>query len=110
MNDQDYIKEGVELAGWLEVDEEGEYLQIPDTPTSSYLDEIIATCDQYLLDALAAQLARQVDALTDYSGVRVCPNITEIFHIAGQPHIPVTGPDRTMNTIKAIVDSKALEA
>ena len=62
------------------------------------------------LDALAAQLVRQVDALgpleCDITAVTTwiyCPSNDDASHQ------PIIGPDRTMNTIKAIVDSGVLE-
>lgn len=78
--------------------------------------------EQYLLDALAAQLTRQVDAL--------CPhyNIVHSKWRGGKqdPHTvliglrspvmsftenlaEVEGPDRTANTIEVIVNSRVLE-
>ena len=64
--------------------------------------------DQLLLDALAAQLVRQVDALEDYwvcvEDDRATIQCDGIF-----VDVQHKGPDRTLNTIKAIVDSKVLE-
>ena len=108
------IRKAAELAGWLEVDEEGPYLQIPAQPFSAYLDEIKAPCYEYLLDALAAQLVRQVDALDGYSFESSFDGLTWIisndleFRSSGSVLVEIEGPDRTMNTIKAIVESGAL--
>ena len=115
MNDGEYIRKAVELVGWLESDEEGEYLQIPAQPFSAYLDEIRAPCEQYLLDALAAQLVRQVDALIGID-IDVHKGFSSITTDQGKYSTghwveigEAQGEDRTMNTIKAIVDSKVLE-
>ncbi len=111
MTDQDYIRKAVELAdGW----------SIPETPELTYcapnfdplchghFNDYVDEMPQWHKDALAAQLVRQVDGLSDYSGVRVRPDITELFLDQGAMAI-ATGDNRTMNTIKAIVDSKELK-
>lgn len=108
---KDYIRKAVELVGWLDEDDEGEYLQIPQAPTSAYLDEILAPCEQYLLDALAAQLVRQVDALRTSDHELEFWQRKGIAWIENHGDVPISredGPDRTMNTIKAIVDSGVL--
>jgi len=107
--DQDYIRKGVELADGFEI-------------ADAWIWKIYGTPQhfrpanqppQYLLDALAAQLVRQVDALAEvsvevfqgWSAVRDAePPTISRFDLAA-----AYGPDRTMNTIKAIVDSKVLE-
>lgn len=60
-------------------------------------------------DALAAQLVRQVDALGDKCHYEVFTNAadTTIKHQLGMMAASF-GKDRTMNTIKAIVDSGVL--
>ena len=107
MDDQDYIRKAVELAdGWQydEIGHTGIYkIFLPDT-----MNIWVSFDYQPALDALAAQLVRQVDVLSNYAGVKICPRITEIFSVAGESHMPSTGPDRTMDTIKAIVDSAVL--
>lgn len=112
MNDNDYIKVAVELAdGWRATaggcqSPSGRYCWIEDP-------------DQETVDALAAQLVRQVDALPiDADGNE--PAMVELDHGEVRVYnfdIPppaanvtaVCGPDRTLNTIKAIVDSGVLE-
>lgn len=91
-----YIKCAVELAdGW--------------SPHGGWGDTAL-NCDsanQRALDALAAQLVRQVDALSEPTPDVIIHNgMTHIgwLHDAKQSH----GSDRTMNTIKAIVDSGVL--
>ena len=66
--------------------------------------------EQWHLDILAAQLVRQVDAIgllecdiTAVSAWIYCPSNEEATHPA------VVGQDRTMNTIRAIVESGVLE-
>ena len=109
MNDQDYIRKGAELAGWqttrlgnqrvavfIPTEDEGTVLRI------GYLDE------QHILDALATELARRVDALdhwlsvtadaTDRRCARWCYFQETIREKGG----------RTLNSIKAIVDSGVL--
>jgi hypothetical protein len=114
----DYIRKALELVGWLKSDDEGEYLRIPGQSLSAYFDETFAACDQYLLDALAAQLVRQVDELEDYDinldfdGRTVCIVQYVPEGIGGKKLISFDapdGPDRTMNTIRAIVDSGVLD-
>lgn len=102
----DYIREAVRLAGWLKEDDLGEYLEIPDSPVSGYLDTITIKFDQYLFDALAAQLVRQVD---DSEFAYVVIHQTETRAFDDENESLAEGPDRTMNSIKAIVDSGVLE-
>ena len=71
-------------------------------------------------DALAAQLTSQVDALDDY-GVFTEPEQTHVWEVEPPPEMiggelheggkwwHSEGPDRTMNTLRAIIDSKVLE-
>ncbi len=101
MNDQDYIRAAVALAdGW-------QYQQI----YFAYLpgcDDAHHLGSQVVLDALAAQLVRQVDA-TD---CEVCTgqDHAEIYNQKTQEtELIFRGGNRTMNTIKVIVDSKVLE-
>ena len=112
----DYIRKAVELAdGWrLGV----ELLQTP-SGNVVLLDDAIP---QVYLDALAAQLVRQVDEVSPHYNIfhikwtngKQDPR-TELHGLPGPVSSftkllkRVDGPDRTMNTIKAIVDSKVLE-
>jgi hypothetical protein len=84
------------------------------TPNGRHYD--LERIPQYLLDALAAQLVRQVDAYCGGSRLRVevyddRSAITEDVTACGD-YIRIVaeafGPDRTLNTIKAIVDSGVL--
>lgn len=94
MNDQEYIRKGVELADdvwpwdfWK--------TGVQDISEMSGLE----------IDALAAQLVRQVDASSP-SSVAIYHGSTQVFADSGFTRRK--GDDRTMNTIKAIVDSGVL--
>ena len=63
--------------------------------------------DQYILDALAAQLVRQVDKEFEASW-SITGKYVHLFGPKGQI-ITIEGPDRTMNTLRAIVESGVLE-
>ena len=63
--------------------------------------------DTVALDALAAQLVRQVDAL-EWDTI-IWRNGTGIYDRLLEAQTHINGPDRTMNTIKAIVESGVLE-
>ena len=103
----DYIKKAAKLAGWLDDDDEGEYVEIPNSPVSMYLDEMDAPYFQFIKDALAAQLVRQVDALTGCLELVVFDGESNTMDQANSVGC-AQGQDRTMNTIKAIVDSGVL--
>ena len=104
----DYIKKAVELAEGWGFPSESQFLPgsppIAESP-SGYMGAIEATPE--LLDALAAQLVRQVEG-AGY-GVCIqygCVDLTKDMQVESTWS---GGPDRTMNTIKAIVDSSVLE-
>ena len=102
MNDKDYIRKAVELADeWVTYDTT--FLGGCYFAQHSY-DKV----PQPVLDALAAQLVRQVDALPAESGVDVFPQQSIIYEASGNEAFVYVGDDRTMNTIKAIVDSGVL--
>lgn len=105
----DIIKKAVELADNFELDSINAYYW-HDPSNGEGFDGIATDSDdpsQWFLDALAAQLVRQVDGsdawfeCNDNKQVRI-GNDDGLDHWEG-------GPDRTMNTIKAIVDSGVLE-
>lgn len=105
MNDQDYIKVAVELAdGWaLQRNERGvQYVLGPHFSMIMHFNHPI----DWVLDALAAQLVRQVDNQIG-SWIEVSPTLTRAYGNHGDHK--TEGPDRTMNTIKAIVDSRVLK-
>ena len=102
---QDYLKEGVELADGWESNAEGD-IYGPFGPIGFGL---ALKLSQEELDALAAQLIRQVDAL-DGSYVVERRTATEIhtdqFKESMEWRCEHEG--RAMNAIKVIVDSKVL--
>lgn len=105
MNDQDYIKRGVELAdGWAI---HGKSLAMPCDAHRDLWD--LTDLDPCHLDALAAQLVRQVDATGRYR-VETDQDYS-LVHENMKPDndVIVFSKDRTMNTIKAIVDSGVVE-
>lgn len=97
MNDTDYIRKAVEL------------VDIERHPWDYYkMKDIDPPHEQFMVDALAAQLVRQVDATGDMwleiasnGAVRAWNDCSEICLSFAD--------DRTMNTIKAIVDSGVLD-
>ena len=107
MTDEDYIRQAVELADEFEYSAFGDLYMGP--------VGLINGITQPYIDALAAQLVRQVDALpvgkfpddapTD---IYILNGSTDIWH-KKRLHAQAKGPDRTMNTIKAIVDSGVLD-
>lgn len=104
MTDEEYIRKAVEVAdGWQYCDK-GQY---------ENQDGLLFDFDmQVFLDALAAQLVRQVDALN--TGHTVCVDRDGVdVEIDNGGLLPklllrISGPDRTMNAIKAIVRSGVL--
>ena len=104
MKDQDYIKAGVELAdGWVAYD--SSFLGGCYFATHSY-----SQVPQPVRAALAAQLTEQVDATDDY-GVYAEPTCTYVWEEDKDDAHQWNheGPNRSMNTIKAVVDSKVLK-
>ena len=97
MKHQDYIRKAVELADGFHVDSSGCHR----TPRDNCVEH------QVYMDALAAQLVRQVDALDEPMAVIIERNYTTLMD-GGNTQV-VGNEGRTMNTIKAIVDSKVLE-
>ena len=69
--------------------------------------------EQWHLDALAAQLVRQVDELESCIAVYIEPGVAKVGELVTEGFlINVThsrGPDRTINTIRAIVESEVLD-
>ena len=107
----DYIKKAVELAdGWALTSADDNFCIPPSWCFNIGLREMT----QQHLDALAAQLVRQVDALADnrVKGFYSRPLQADVYWPGlghNQCGYAITcGDDRTMNTIKAIVDSGVL--
>ena len=111
MNDQDYIRAGIELADGWEYDDDihNKVWVRPDHYAYANNDD----SQQIYLDALAAQLIRQVDALPDYfvsttEGVAMVHKQLNDNTDRSEGYYEMDGDDRIMVTIKAIVDSKVL--
>ena len=110
MKDEDYIKKAVELADrWFVTDAN----IVKATGISPF--HIGSThFAQATIDALAAQLVRQVDAIEAPkhpdrpSAFYSTPHECQVW-MRGKVASVKTADDRTMNTIKAIIDSKVLE-
>lgn len=98
MNDQDYIRAGVELADGFQLSpyQGDEYFSLPH---GNFVPPII-DCPQQCLDALAAQLYRQLlatpDSVERETAIELCNCI-------------LIDRDPTDNTIKSIVDSGELK-
>jgi len=106
MNDQEYIRKAVELADGFNMDEQA--IVIHEWSDFCFIDDP----SQHVLDALAAQLVRQVDARAKGVEVEVFDGFARIDSAPPRQYERIAiaeGPDRTMNTIKVIVDSKVLE-
>ena len=101
----DIIRQAVELADRWEHADGNVYLAngtFIDESTDADFDNM----DQILLDALAAQLVRQVDGI---DGIEVIAQFKEVTLWAYDSVIGEgKGPDRTLNTITAIVESGVL--
>ncbi len=97
MNDQDYILKAVELAdGWRYWG--NDYFVVKGV--------FIHAPTWVIKDALAAQLVRQVDNLGTVD-IQIFGRGTEINQSGHESTVRIAS-DRTMNTIRAIVDSEVL--
>lgn len=106
MTDDEYIRKAVEMAdGWLEVDD-GAWFATP----FGHLNSMRNLHSAYY-DALAAQLVRQctnsVIIYDDHTTVWGA-EVQTVVGPGAQIIALVGGPDRTMNTIRAIVGSGVL--
>lgn len=96
----DYICDGIRLAdGWDLT--EGQLT----LPGGKFTYVTKDDFPQYYKDAIAAQLVRQVDALGGEVWFR---NREQVFVFKDGEQARGTDPDRTMNTIRVIVDSGML--
>ncbi len=105
MSDQDYIRKAIGLADHF--DFENDELIITPVGTAS-MDYV---CEYHsFTDLLAAQLVRQVDALDTPDTVEVTHNKVWVGYRSknNESWRSTKGPDRAMNTIRAIVDSGIL--
>lgn len=105
MNEQEYIRKAVELADGWSIDKRGHI----HTALRGHFGfwEI-----QEIQDALAAQLVRQIDAPALDADLESTKFGVDLYLAPHSVKALVTFEckrDRTMNTIKAIVDSKVLE-
>jgi len=102
MTDADYIKKAVGLADGFEILNDkivGELLETT--------EGFFSLDGQIPKDILAAQLVRQVDALDGNHYIYPFDGVSDMVSPDG--NTKAHGPDRTMNTIRAIVDSGVLE-
>lgn len=100
----DYIRKAVELADGFDLTEN--QLTFP----SGHYFTVDSEMDirDWMMDCVAAQLVRQVDALGAGYECWWLDADTCLVLIPGQETVKVVGANRTMNTIKAIVDSGVL--
>jgi len=100
MNDQAYIRKAVELAdGW----------EMHSDQTFGISGTSFLNTSQVGLDALAAQLVRQVDATGEYYVIeRMIATEISDDPLVESMRVRREHEGRTMNTIKAIVDSRVL--
>ena len=103
----DTIRKAVELADDWEIHGLNGF-STPDSGHDAALDSI-DEMSQFEKDALAAQLVRQVDALGGKFMLITSPNEVHIGDEVLAAIANEQGPDRTMNTIKAIIDSGVLD-
>lgn len=119
MSNQVCIRQAVELADYFGLSDrgyDGTWIEFPDNTERLFQTHngVIVVSHPYLerywLDALAAQLVRQVDALDTPDTVEVTHNTVWVGYRSknNESWKKTTGSDRTMNTIKAIVKSRVL--
>ena len=111
MTETDYIRAAVELAdGWYITHIYAGEDIVAWTDRQHPPSFVLQSMDQWGLDALAAQLVRQVDALAIPVMVIVSRDGCSIVQPDETYLLQHPQPgDRTMNTIKAIVDSGILK-
>ena len=120
MKDEDYIRKAVSLADGWDITENSA-ITIPNGGDNWFVDWPMVYLNdwpdyglQFVVDALAAQLVRQVDAIEAPkhpdrpSAFYSTPHECQVW-MRGKVASVKTADDRTMNTIKAIIDSKVLE-
>ena len=109
MNNQEYILAGIELAdGWHTFEHAVEFLEVVKT----YHGFGGPDSDKEIIDALAAQLVRQVDAIDgcEVTSDSYAVTVTEAYKPQTVRTIGIGHRwNRTTNTIKAIVDSGVLK-
>ena len=111
MNDVEYIKAAVELAdGWRLSDDAEPIIYLTNDTNDDYdgMSFMSWSYPTWMLDALAAQLVRQVDVLNYLVMVVASKEGTSIVQPDVTFYNPGCNDGRTINTIKAIVDSEVL--
>ena len=103
--DQEVIRKAVEQADGFDL--------MPEWDDSFYMDDCwdetstdFDDPDQRILDALAAQLVRQVDAIVT---AEFMSNLLGSFVTVMGKQTRCIGPDRTMNTLRCITEWGGLE-
>ena len=100
--DRDYIRAAAELLGWNIDDDNWVYHQFANV-SQAYL------AWHWVKDHIAAELVRQVDALEQYQFNFGMLGTGVFDRTCGTLKGYCKGDDRTMNTIKAIVESGVLQ-
>lgn len=103
MSDNEYIKAAVIAADGWTLTSDG-YYGGGEWITGAKVDRMPVI----VKDALAAQLVRQVDLLPQFVTATNYASCCEVFDTATRLAVTRGGNGRTMNTIKAIVDSGVL--
>jgi len=110
VTDNEYVKKAVELAGWQTTRLGNQRVKVF-VPWEEGIVKDIGYIDYpHVLDALAAQLVRQVDAISGID-ITIHQTFVDLEQCADGHWFSIAIPeseDRTMNTIKAIVDSGVL--
>lgn len=110
MNDEQYIRKAVELAdGWRLV-KQRDGMERMDNNVCAGFPIKVDDLDHIWVSALAAQLVEQVDALDGHSFSSNALQWCYVSRADGARTHFCASSDRTMNTIKAIVNSKVLES
>lgn len=113
MTDEEYIRKAVGLAKGWQVDESLAPHVLTDgdivaESLSGYKGALPSTRE--LMDALAAQLVRQVHDLSPVrASIYIVPASTTVYTKDGGDFKVEFEDSQAMNTIKAIIDSKMLE-
>lgn len=109
MNDQDYIREAAELAdGWSIVLQMWGWDVVGPDPLAAY--ESCEPIPQPITDALAAQLVRQVDEMAETFFYFSPTGAAFVYtSLEDKPAGASRDLDRSMNTIRCIVDSGVLK-
>lgn len=111
MKDRDYIHKAIELVGWstTRLGNQRIAVFIPTPYDITHVLRIGYLDEQHIKDALRCELERQLDTTNRYY-VSVSSKGSAIYDSYNAEQICIEqGDDRTMNTIKVIVDSKKLK-